>query len=542
MQIAKSKCKLQITKPSHVPDRRGGVYIAVLGTSLIVALLGLSALMSQRIQNRMLVASADIAQAKLNADSAVELGLLTCKQNNSWRSLRDGQSFLYTGRSTGDGTCSLKASDAPSDAADAADRPFHLIGIGYHGPDAGDAPRTAAEQRVELAVDPRRQSHDFLKQTSSATPDWPTILAYYQTNGTQITVSSLSDRTPAFSRNSSLDDGHAHWTLNFPDDYSDFREADDSAAGAYKGHSACLYVERDDWREGAANRLNATFLKPSTSYNVSIEINPDYGLLTIGQWTPFRITLLLEFQDGSTALSTNSISQTIAGSALGTSWTSVSGTLQTPNWSQHPTAVYLVVTSYNNGTTHKSFYLDNLDFYESGAPLYLSTSSRPRQKSVWSSGHEFKRTLLDRLPKHDQARHRTFADFRHAASHQSRRRFASGLWTVSLDARRCWLPCLVGEWQFHHSGNGRYGYSLAQNRKLRELQSIRSSAPHVRHRRLERWSCRRRSQRLRLRNPRPHRHLRQCDVSVLSADPRQSARRRERRRHASIRVPPRLPP
>ena len=55
--------------------RPGGVYIAVLGTSMIVALLGLAALIGQRIQNQILVAAADTRQAQLNAFSAVELAL-----------------------------------------------------------------------------------------------------------------------------------------------------------------------------------------------------------------------------------------------------------------------------------------------------------------------------------------------------------------------------------------------------------------------------------------------------------------------------------
>ena len=57
----------------------------MLGTALIVALLGMSALIGQRIQNRMIVASADIRQAQLNANTAVELALLAMKQDTNWR-------------------------------------------------------------------------------------------------------------------------------------------------------------------------------------------------------------------------------------------------------------------------------------------------------------------------------------------------------------------------------------------------------------------------------------------------------------------------
>src|ERR1700704_634098 len=65
--------------------RQGGVYIAVLGSAMIIALLGLCALFGQRIQNRLVSASTDIRQAQLNANTAVELVLLTMKQDASWR-------------------------------------------------------------------------------------------------------------------------------------------------------------------------------------------------------------------------------------------------------------------------------------------------------------------------------------------------------------------------------------------------------------------------------------------------------------------------
>jgi len=103
------------------PRRCGGVYIAVLGTSLIVALLGLSALLGQRIQNRMLVATTNIRQAQLNANSAVELALLTMKLDVNWRnSAANGDWFANRGTMTG--TCTVNVTDPlDSDLADNAD-------------------------------------------------------------------------------------------------------------------------------------------------------------------------------------------------------------------------------------------------------------------------------------------------------------------------------------------------------------------------------------------------------------------------------------
>src|SRR6478736_2364237 len=71
--------------------RDGGVYIAVLGSAIIIALLGMCALIGQRIENRLVTASTDIWQAQLNATTAVELALLAMKQDTSWHYLFEWQ-------------------------------------------------------------------------------------------------------------------------------------------------------------------------------------------------------------------------------------------------------------------------------------------------------------------------------------------------------------------------------------------------------------------------------------------------------------------
>src|SRR5205814_1372799 len=64
--------------------RTGGVYIAVLGSAMIIALLGMCAMIGQRIENRLISNSTDIRQAQLNASAAVELALLAMKQDTNW--------------------------------------------------------------------------------------------------------------------------------------------------------------------------------------------------------------------------------------------------------------------------------------------------------------------------------------------------------------------------------------------------------------------------------------------------------------------------
>jgi hypothetical protein len=376
---------------AHRPcrHRTGGIYITVLGSALIISLLALSALVGQRIQNRIVTQSADIRQAQLNAVTAVELGMLTIKQNGNWRGLRDGQSFLFTSRSTGSGSsCSLEAPDAASDAVDIADRPVRLVGIGRHGPIAGGAPRPTAEQRLELIVEPWRTPHDCLKPGSSATPDWQTIMDYYggppmsaSGVGTKLEITSLPDRAPplgsSFAQNVSV---------TFNDWYWD--RADQIASGAPEfassnvdrlentlGHQACLEVQRSDRKGGVANRLKAWLLKPNTQYRVDVQI---YAGLLGNTFKAFLITETagdIEVISGSTA-------SIIA--AVGLSWQDRSFTVTTPAWTTHPDNVYLAINTNTAGGSAADFYLDNIDVYETGARFIYQTVLGPGVNQLYS--------------------------------------------------------------------------------------------------------------------------------------------------------------
>src|SRR6188508_2425124 len=127
--------------------RQGGIYLAVLATAMVVALLGMTAMIGQRLQNRMLVASTSIRQAQLNAGTAVELGLLAMKQNTNWRNTYS-TGPVFTNLSATSGTCSLTIADpADGNISVGADDPIVLTGIGYSGD---------AQQRVQVTVDPRK--------------------------------------------------------------------------------------------------------------------------------------------------------------------------------------------------------------------------------------------------------------------------------------------------------------------------------------------------------------------------------------------------
>src|SRR3954468_12179197 len=163
-------------------SRAGGVYIAVLGSAVIIALLGMCALIGQRIENRLVTISTDIRQAQLNAGTAVELALLTMKQDTSWRS-NNANGNWFTNRNIGNGTCTVNVVD-PNDGnlSNNADDPIAVTGIGYSG---------QSEQRFKVMVDPRKSPLSCLRSAIAAGGNISLTSDILRTNGL-ITANQIS--------------------------------------------------------------------------------------------------------------------------------------------------------------------------------------------------------------------------------------------------------------------------------------------------------------------------------------------------------------
>ena len=126
------------------PNRRGAaIYIVVLGTALLVSLLGLSALLAKRVQRRLAQDATDMAEARLYAQAAVEIGLLRIKNNSAWRTAFPNGVWVAD-QAIGSGTYTLHGVD-PTDAdlADSTGDPVVLTGIGVKG-------RATQKMRVTL--------------------------------------------------------------------------------------------------------------------------------------------------------------------------------------------------------------------------------------------------------------------------------------------------------------------------------------------------------------------------------------------------------
>lgn len=91
-------------------SRRGGIYVAVLGSAMLVTLIGMAALAAVQVERLTVSAAADTDKARLYAESAVELGMQWIASDIYWRSNRSSSAWA-TDKPIGDGTFTLEALD-----------------------------------------------------------------------------------------------------------------------------------------------------------------------------------------------------------------------------------------------------------------------------------------------------------------------------------------------------------------------------------------------------------------------------------------------
>ncbi len=129
--------------------RRGSIYIAVLGTAMLVTVIGLSALMTLRIERTCSEGTSDLAQARMHAQSAIEIGMHRIDTDADWRNTYPS-GVWESDQPIGHGTYTLEGVD-PDDnnlKDDDAD-PVVLTGTGVQG-----AARYKLQVTVVTEVDP----------------------------------------------------------------------------------------------------------------------------------------------------------------------------------------------------------------------------------------------------------------------------------------------------------------------------------------------------------------------------------------------------
>lgn len=385
-------------------NRRGGVYIAVLGTSLVVAMLGLCALMGQRIQNRMLVSSADIRQAQLNAHSAVELAMLRMKNDTNWRSNYSNGNWFTVNNGTS-GTYTANVTDPVDGNLDNRDDdPVVILGTGTSG---------GAEQRVSVTVDPHKSAISCLKSAiavggaidlnndalrtdglitastinaaasrvygnieagtvSGSTfygtttqvaakdrptmPSWSSVFNYYRSNGTQIPINNLPSSTPNLARNVSFDANTQYWIGNAPG----LPTTNLSRETNVGGHAACLRASSRSSLTAGPSQYIGHFVKPGGSYNITVEVTATSALGNV-----FRIKLATK---GSGSVQTSASAGVLT---TGIGWQTISATLTAPTWNGNLEYARITIdTDHWLGRTD-SFHIDNIDIRENTSGRFI---------------------------------------------------------------------------------------------------------------------------------------------------------------------------
>jgi hypothetical protein len=113
---------------SQTTRRRGSMYFMVLGTALLLTVIGLSAVTAARIQQRGAREAGDLVHARLNARTAVELAVLTMNTDANWRTSNPNGTWV-DGVSFGSGSYSIEVYD-PDDDNLADDANDHVIVVG----------------------------------------------------------------------------------------------------------------------------------------------------------------------------------------------------------------------------------------------------------------------------------------------------------------------------------------------------------------------------------------------------------------------------
>ena len=117
---------------NRTPRRRGSIYVVVLGTSTVVTVVGLSALMAMRVERRSAEGLGDFAQARMHARSAIELGIWQIGVDSNWRGRTSG--VWETNKPIGTGSLALSVEDPlDGDLGDDSRDGLVLTGTGWEG-------------------------------------------------------------------------------------------------------------------------------------------------------------------------------------------------------------------------------------------------------------------------------------------------------------------------------------------------------------------------------------------------------------------------
>src|SRR5689334_15273911 len=113
--------------------RRGGIYMAVLGAAMLVTVIGMAALAAARGRRQTAQLAIDSAEARLYAESAVELAIGAISADSSWRT-NHASGVWYTNRPLDDGTFTISVVDPlDNNLSNRPSDPIVVTGTGTKG-------------------------------------------------------------------------------------------------------------------------------------------------------------------------------------------------------------------------------------------------------------------------------------------------------------------------------------------------------------------------------------------------------------------------
>ncbi|MAT15856.1 MAG: hypothetical protein CMJ46_11380 [Planctomyces sp.] len=386
-----------IHKQTFRSRRRGSMYLSVLMVSVLVSLLGMSALVVKRVQRRNHQSAMDASQARFLAQSALRIAMLDIENDSDWRYNFPNGTWEENVPLLG-GTYKIEGYDpSDGDLSDNPEEPVVLVATGTVG---------AARQRTQLTLTPVNRGFNFLEKalvsqdditvenssyvycnqflttnddfdaqsgssvvsdveaadnidgsgtyygtkeqqvTQESFPDTDDILSYYLARGTYINYNSIQDVAPNIIKNSTFDQNIDLWGS---DSCSIMRGDWTPYNGA--GHLYCY--NRNSTSDAATYDIKDRIEK-GVSYNFSFRVRPTDGVVDY-----FKI--IIETTSTGEGTQQNTVYGFVTSNLF---YTHLTGTI-TPTWTGTLTSAKLRIETH---WTTTGFHVDDFVLKEPNPP------------------------------------------------------------------------------------------------------------------------------------------------------------------------------
>ncbi|HEY2588197.1 MAG TPA: carbohydrate binding domain-containing protein [Tepidisphaeraceae bacterium] len=362
---------------------RGSIYVLVLCVSMLVAVIGMGALLAARVQTRIARSEVDFATARLLARSGLEVAMFRIQQDPAWRTDL-GNGTWFNNVPLNGGTFSVSASDPISgNVAAPSNDPVVLTCTGTRnaavymmkvtvqvnpsglsclnvatcsGSDTtlgncaftsnqivsangnvnlnGSSVLTANAQAVgNIAGGTISGSKTKLNQPLTL-PDPVHVFDYYNANGTTLPLAALAQsNSNQLVSNTSFETNTNGWYVYSPSSSNVKLSLD--ASVSQDGNKSLLISNRSGSGDVPATDLPLLSIRNGDTYAVSV---PVYGSALLGLGSA-QATIVLQTSEGTQSFSTASQSFPL----LGAGWVNCQGNL-TLNWTGTLTKATLTVT------------------------------------------------------------------------------------------------------------------------------------------------------------------------------------------------------